>query len=274
MGQVDPTIDAVEPRTSPGPAEEVSLGRIARDSFDAFRHNALPASALFLIALVVCLGYYFVPPVAAALDAVGAVKDRIGLLFVVLSTAVFGGLIPTLVEQLRPRGDRAAALRDLPFFLGFWAIKGVEIELLYRGQALLFETIAPEAASRPSPWVLIGKTLIDQFLYVPLWAVPTMVAAYAWKDAGYSVRRLRRRWSGRWYRRRVVPVMIPNWGVWLPTVVVIYTMPVVLQLPLQNLVLCLWCLLLVFMTRRANDEADGLPDAPESDGSADGRPGR
>ena len=40
----------------------------------------------------------------------------------------------------------------------------------------------------------------------------------------------------------LLPLVVLNWMVWLPAVVVIYCLPVPLQLPIQNLVLCLFCL--------------------------------
>jgi hypothetical protein len=59
----------------------------------------------------------------------------------------------------------------------------------------------------------------------------------------------------RWYRRRVLPVMVSNWGVWIPAVSIIYMLPPALQLPLQNLVLCLWALMLIFLTSPRGETA-------------------
>jgi len=43
---------------------------------------------------------------------------------------------------------------------------------------------------------------------------------------------------------RSLVVMVSIWAVWLPAVVIIYSFPSPLQLPLFNIVLCFWCLLL------------------------------
>jgi hypothetical protein len=56
--------------------------------------------------------------------------------------------------------------------------------------------------------------------------------------------------AGGWIRRRVVPVLISNLGVWLPAACIIYALPTPLQLPLQNLVLCFFTLLVAHQTRR------------------------
>jgi hypothetical protein len=46
----------------------------------------------------------------------------------------------------------------------------------------------------------------------------------------------------------VLPITVANVAVWVPAVVAVYLLPLPLQLPMQNLVLCLWALMLVFMT--------------------------
>jgi hypothetical protein len=49
-------------------------------------------------------------------------------------------------------------------------------------------------------------------------------------------------------------MLLANWGVWIPTVAAIYALPVGLQLPMQNLALCLWSLMLAFMTGKPTSE--------------------
>ncbi|MDY7107501.1 MAG: hypothetical protein SYC29_02585, partial [Planctomycetota bacterium] len=121
------------------------------------------------------------------------------------------------------------------------ATKGIEVDALYRLQATMFGEGARIG-------IILPKVLIDQFVYVPLWAVPSTVIAYLWRDCGYRLPALRRHLGRRWYRRRVVPLMLSNWGVWVPTVAIIYCLKLPLQLPVQNLILCLWALLVMFLT--------------------------
>jgi hypothetical protein len=44
--------------------------------------------------------------------------------------------------------------------------------------------------------------------------------------------------------------MIANFAVWVPAVAIIYALPTALQLPLQNLVLLFFTLLLAHLNRR------------------------
>ncbi|MEM1213060.1 MAG: Mpv17/PMP22 family protein [Planctomycetota bacterium] len=208
--------------------------------------NRWPGLALVCFAVGLLLAYWYVPAVRDALDVVAGWKQRVGLAFGIVSTAVFGGLLPWLVQRVIRPGTRDATLPVLWFLLVFWATKGLEIDLLYRLQAAVF-------GDRASPGVVAVKVLCDQLGYVTLWAIPSTVAAFAWRDCGYSFVRLRREffrggWPG-WYRQRIVPVLIANWMVWVPAVVVIYLLPLALQLPIQNLVLCFWSLMLIIQTR-------------------------
>jgi hypothetical protein len=42
--------------------------------------------------------------------------------------------------------------------------------------------------------------------------------------------------------------MVANMGVWLPAVIIIYALPTPLQLPLQNIVLCFYTLIVAYQT--------------------------
>ncbi|MEM8495168.1 MAG: Mpv17/PMP22 family protein, partial [Planctomycetota bacterium] len=140
--------------------------------------------------------------------------------------------------------DRPDA-RDLAYFTVFWAVKGIEIQLLYT-------VLDAVVGSGASVGVILGKLVIDMAFYCPVWAVPTTLLAYQFRESGFSLSAVRRgplgRGIGHWVRWSVFPVVINNWCVWIPAVIVIYTMPLALQLPFQNLVLCFWCLVLAFLS--------------------------
>ncbi len=221
-----------------------------RKGLAAVRVNLVPGMILWTVGAAVLVGYFYIDSVHEAMDRVAAVKERWGLLFAVVSTATFGGLLPVLLRPLTPQGTLGGSLRDLPFFLAFWGIKGIEVDLLYRGLAAAF-------GEQPGPLGVAAKVSIDQLIYVPLWAIPTTVLPFLWHERGHSVRRTRAAMGPGlgWYPQRVWPVIVVNWCLWTPVVVVIYLLPLPLQLPLQNLVLCLWSLLLIFMIGRQEDGA-------------------
>lgn len=211
-----------------------------RRGLDTARRLA-PAGALLLsVALFILIGYRYIPPMTRALDAVARFKLQSGMAFAVVSTGIFGGVLPILMQQAMPWTRTEAAWRKMPFLVAFWMIKGAEIDLLYRGQAWLFGDNAA--------WTTIAaKVAVDQLIYCPLWALPSTVFCYALPDAGYRPGRLFAEFGRGWYRRNVAPLLIANWFVWVPAVAVIYCLKLPLQLPIQNLVLCLWSIILLLV---------------------------
>jgi hypothetical protein len=210
------------------------------------RANLLPALALQAFALSLVLGYNHSVALKQALDQLGELKRTGGYGFSTLSTLVFGGLIPfgvLLLSGKVPRGERRA---QLVFYATFWAWKGIEVDAFYRSQALLF-------GDESSLQVIATKTLVDQFVYNPLWAAPTQTLFFLWKDSQFSLiktqQALRNDAGFGPFWRRLLTVLLATWAVWIPAVSIIYSLPSALQLPLFNLVLCFWCLLLSFVSR-------------------------
>ncbi len=220
------------------------------------RENALPGLVLWAFAVAVIAGYYFLEPVTTALGALGALKANGGYLYSAVSTAVFGGVIPFLWRfaahrRALARGETRRAPWKVPawqaclFLTLFWCWKGIEIDFLYRMQAVVFG-----ADARAS--TVIPKVLVDQFVYNPLWAGWTQVLAYWWLERSFKSAALvdRELWST--MGSRVVTILISTWGVWIPIVSVIYAMPSNLQVPLFNIALCFWGLMLASLTKEAD----------------------
>lgn len=210
----------------------------------AGRRNLLPGIGIVLLALGVVLAYHFWMPARTALEALRRYREEVGLGFGIVSTAIFGGVIPTLVKRWVMREPVTFGL----FLFGtlFWAYKGLEVALLYEFQVWLW--------GAGNSWrEILGKVFVDQAIYNPVLAVPNMLLGYLWADCGFSFRRLRAALRQRGYWRRALPILISNTAVWLPTVALIYVLPTALQLPLQNLVLVGWVLLLTLLARREQD---------------------
>lgn len=211
------------------------------------KENALPGLILWITAVAIVVGYYLVEPVTAFLGGVGRVKARGGFLYSAVSTALFGGFIPFLWRRLRnPSSFPAPAWRSGLFLSLFWAWKGIEVDLFYRFQDILF---GAGASAGVQASIIIQKVAFDQFVYNPLWAGWTQVLAYWWMENRFSRSSLADRDFWKSIPWRVVTVLISTWGVWIPMVSIIYAMPSVLQIPLFNIALCFWSLMLASLTR-------------------------
>jgi hypothetical protein len=225
-----------------------ALARLLSPALRGVRANLVPGLVLQCFALAIVLGYFGVAAIGTALDVVGAIKERLGYLYSSLATALFGGVIPFCVLLASGKVARGRAGRELLFYVTFWAWKGAEVDALYRAQALWF-------GHEASAVVMVQKTLVDQFVYNPLWAAPTQTIFFLWKDSGFSFGQLEARLAQQSLKTRVLVVLLSTWVVWIPAVGIIYSLPSALQLPLFNLVLCFWCLLLSFVSR---DPAPGV----------------
>lgn len=209
------------------------------------RQNALPGLALWLLALSLVLADRVVPAAHDFFEEVGRWKSRGGFAFSATSTAFFGGALPVVLLLATGRLARRRWPAEIAFYTLFWAYKGVEVDLLYRLQAILFGTQATAGT-------IVKKVLLDQFLYNPLWAAPSTALAYLWKESGFSWAATRSRLGPDFLRFSVPVTLMSTWVVWIPAVTIIYCLPAPLQIPLFNLVLCFWVLVLTFISKPAD----------------------
>lgn len=220
----------------------IASGAPWRAGLESARRLTGPGVVLVSAAAMVVTSYYHAPAVRAWLDEVAEFRVRCGWAYGALAQALFAGLIPFLYLHVHPRTRALHPARHGAFFVLFWAYKGLEVDAFYRLQAVLF-------GDGPELSVVLPKVAVDQLVYNPLFAAPIAVVVYGWKDAGW-------RWAEpladlrtpRWYYRRVLPVTIAVWAVWVPAVSCIYALPLALQLPLCSLVNCFWVILFSLMT--------------------------
>ena len=209
----------------------------------AARANLIPGVLIQTVMLVLVVAYYHYAPTRAALNVLAAWKGRYGYLFTFFVVGFTGGVLPEFLRiGLFQRGTiRRANLRDMAFGFPFWGAMGCSTDTFYRGQALWF-------GSHVSVLTLVKKVALDMLVYTPLWGTPAVVCALEWRRVGYAGG-VGRFFSWRFYRSTVLPVLVANWGVWVPAVTIIYSLPLLLQVPLFALTNCFWSLLVTYMAR-------------------------
>jgi len=208
----------------------------------ALRHNLLPGIILQTIAVSLVLAYFYLPAAQPLFLFFTDMKRHYGLLYSLVATSIFGGIIPFLL--LRMTGQLHGHLgHEFLFYVVFWAAKGIEVDLFYTLQNHLF-------GSGHDLKTIVCKTMVDQFLYVAFWAAPCLTLIFLWKDQGFSLSRTRQRLDRDFFVMHIPTIIISNWLIWIPAVSMIYLMPPSLQVPMFNLVLCFFVLLLAFLSRR------------------------
>lgn len=210
----------------------------------AIRANLIPGFVLWVAGLVLVVAYYRHRPTHDALEALVGLRNRIGLLFPIVTTVLCGGVLPILFLRRDPalRADYRA--KNIGFLMLFWGYKGLEIELWYR---LLSHLVGADASVR----TVALKCFLDQLVYCPFFAVPITVIGFAFNHAGLRLAPvLADIRAGGWYRRHVLPTLIANAVIWVPVVCLVYSLPLSLQTLLFDLVLCFYILMVAHITRR------------------------
>jgi hypothetical protein len=215
-----------------------------RAGLQSVRSLLWPGLVLQAVALTLVLAYYFVPATADFFARLAGWQSSGGLPFTAVTTALCGGLFPFLFLRLHRDTRASHPWPHLLFFMLFWAWKGSEVDLWYRALGWLYGN----GHDMPT---IARKVLSDQFGFNPFYAAPVGNLCFAWKDADF-------RWgpvaadlqAGRWYARRVLPVLMAVWFLWIPVVTCVYALPLPLQMPLFNVVLCFWSMLFAHILSR------------------------
>jgi hypothetical protein len=209
-----------------------------------FRQNRLPCLLLNVLVIALVTSYYCSPAVAGVWQAVGQFKTRWSYAFSSGSTMFAAAVMPFTVQWAMgtlPAGGRVKRLGMLALF---WGYRGMEIDLFYRVQGKLF-------GSGNDFITLLRKVAVDQFVLSPLWFVPTYLLALRWVDLGGSWSRTRESLDRQFWSRTCPAVLATNWIIWIPALVLVYSLPPALQFPLFSLVMCFFILIVTLLARPA-----------------------
>lgn len=211
----------------------------------AARANVVPGLMVQAVMLAVLLGYYFYPPTRDFLNQLAEFKERWSYGYSAVAAIVAGAFIPEIMRVLVFQKGKLRRLNfdNLLFTIPFWCGMGLAVDVLYRCQAMWF-------GSDVTFPVVMKKVLVDQFVYNPLFAAPVIAMLYDWKNRGYSTAGLGEFFTAAYYRDVVVPTLFATWGVWIPIVSILYSLPQLLQVPLFALALSLWVILYTWMSEQ------------------------
>jgi len=204
----------------------------------AARVNLVPGLILQGATLALLLSYYASPVLREHFLIIEIWKARMGFGLSALSGMLFGGLLPWLFRMCLPSLRPARPMPELLFGLVWWGTVNLITDAFYRGQGLVW-------GEGHGIWVVVAKVATDMLLYTPLWSSPANALAHRWKALGYPLGSPREWIRPGWYRRIVLPNLVPNWVVWIPGVTIVYCLPSLLQLVVANLIGCFWALMCI-----------------------------
>ena len=205
--------------------------------------NLVTGVVLWSFGLLIILSYHWSPGFSHLLGNLGSLKKEWSYLYSCISTVFFGGLIPYLFLYLREMIPVGLKISWLLFFLIYWGIKGMEVDAFYRLQGYLF---GYESTFR----TILTKVLVDQFVYCIFWSAPFTALFYGWKKAGFKFDSDPPWLSARFIFEESIFLLISTWIIWIPSVSIIYAMPENLQIPLFNITLCFFVLVISVIESR------------------------
>ena len=207
----------------------------------AARANLIPGLVLQAAMLGIVLAYFYHGPTRLRLNLLAELKDAWGYPFSGLLSITAGAILPEILEVIFLQKGRVkkANFSNLLFTIPFWGFMGVCVDLLYRMQAIWF-------GNDHTAMVLLKKVAVDQCFYSALFSAPVSLVAYDWHKRGTPW--FRRLFTASFWTKDLPPTIIANWGVWIPLVAIIYSLPPLLQVPLSSLALTFWVLILSFIT--------------------------
>lgn len=210
----------------------------------ALKQNFLPGLVLQFFALAVVLIYFFIPASQPVYAWFGVLKHDYGFLYAFVATAFFGGLIPFLYLFISGRLDASrSVIAIFLFYLIFWGVKGIEVDFFYQLQGAWF-------GYENDVKTIATKVVIDQFIYSAFWAAPTITISYLWVENKFNLGATLASMDKQFFFEKIPTVVFSNWLVWIPAVSIVYSMPQDLQIPLFNLVLCFWVLILAVLNKK------------------------
>jgi hypothetical protein len=208
----------------------------------ALKENWIAGIIIWACGATIVTLYYHGNSLKNIAENILVLRGEMGLLFPILTMMIFGAVLPSLTQMLISPSDRMAALKRLPLLMPFWAYRGMEVEFFYRFQAWFW--------GNDSGFVTVAcKVFTDMFVYTPVITIEMLYLRWVSRRVGELSQSEIIAPNG-WYRKFIVPMLVADWALWIPAVTLVYMMPLPLQLPLANLILWLWSMMLFFMTRQ------------------------
>ncbi|KAH3764082.1 hypothetical protein Pelo_4058 [Pelomyxa schiedti] len=211
----------------------------------ALKTNLIPGAVTLVLLAVVIILYYLVDATYVVFAWIEDLKNSWSYGYSALATSLFGGLFPFIVLCIMKQIPRRYFIPNLFFYLIYWAFVGVEVDLLYTIQGIIF-------GYELDPVTIICKVIVDQFIFNPFINVWILSTCYHWRDLNFDFRKVWRETTCKFYFVAVPSLLASIWMLWIPAVSGIYMMPSALQIPLFNLVVFFSNMIIAFVAVQAS----------------------
>lgn len=208
----------------------------------AAKANLLPGLLLQCLMLAFFSLYIAHEGTRSFLGEFATVKQQAGYAFSFFSYVIASAVLPELLRIAFFQSGKPTR-RNLWLLLTaapLWGLLGIIVDLLYRLQTVWFGI--------GHDWfTLLRKVLVDQFLFSPLIVAPLIVGWFLLRDEGFRPAAWEEIFRADFILDKVFPVVVAGWCVWIPGVLLVYSMPPLLQIPVAVFIQVFWVLLFTTM---------------------------
>lgn len=272
-GQQHATLTTPDSRTSwASRTSSVKLsfvGEVALLVRVGLKKNRIPSCIAITVGSLVLVLYYAVPDVTfAALQDAEKAKPY---LFAATASTVCGGLLPLILQIVMTKQAPKPFSYHLVWTFSFWSFLGVWCKTQYSIIAFLL-------GSEVKASVVVAKTLLDQFVISPfinyLWITP----CFRFRDKQFSFSEFVASFRDhRSLALQYISMNVCNWSTWLPAMLLIYSLPLALQMPTWAVIMMFYSCLLMFVSadasrqsKRDAEELSTVCNAPAAEAAAIG----
>lgn len=210
----------------------------------AFKANIKPGAILWVFMLLFFAANATSATFSSGLGRVSALKSSVGYPFSFGVYVLSAALLPEILKIIffQQGKTNAKNLHNLLFVGLLFGCIGIITDIFYSYQALWF-------GEGNGLQTLLFKAFVDQFVYSPV-ANFLLVTIFFLRENGIRAEAMRRILTPQFALVKVLPVVVAGWCVWIPGVMLVYSMPTTLQLPVASLILCFWVLIFSFVAEQ------------------------
>lgn len=221
----------------------MDIRKALRTGLASARANVVPMVVLWALAIAAVGAYYLLDPFRVMLEPVAEWHRARGWRAAFVSQTVFCGILPGVLfvafRSIRPRHPFLTILAQSLWCGGFGVCNNE-----------IFHLMARVLGDNAHVSTVLAKSAFDQFVWTVAVIAPANSVFFYWVGHDFSLVRTRRDWPRPFYRRMVLPNLIPNWIVWIPVAIVTFSFPFSLQIHVNGIVCTFWTLMCLQIGRR------------------------
>ena len=219
----------------------------ARNGWLGAKENLVQGLVIIFFAALLVAAYYTFSSVRDALVGLQFFRTSWGLGFSMLTSAIGVGLIPGLYLMAvgKSRHDGRGFL-DLLFTSLVWATNMIWVDNFYNFQDWFW---GPSSTFG----IVISKMLLDQFVFTAFLSIHHVGIGFRLRDLNYDFKALWRALKDDWIIKVTIPMLVNCWLTWIPGTLVVYSLPLPLQIPLMVLIQFFFALEMAFVSSKMTD---------------------